>query len=315
MDEQLLKAMGLWPLWVPKDLETEVATLSDAPVAHDAVTAPQAGSPFGFTGSEASTDAPITTVKSVISPSAKAGLAAALAAARGGSASSRHEPAKPVANVTPADEQPSSAPEVSSFAAPTVANLVMKDINDNWESLTQEILQCRACSLCDGRTQAVPGVGDVQAEWMFIGEAPGAEEDRLGEPFVGTAGKLLDNMLAAMQLKRGNNVYIANVLKCRPPGNRDPQPAEVAACRHFLTRQIAMVRPKILVALGRFAANTLLNSDNTLASMRGTVHDIDGTPLIVTYHPAYLLRNLPDKAKAWQDLCLAMQTLQQTKYS
>ncbi|WP_018151691.1 uracil-DNA glycosylase [Leeia oryzae] len=312
MDEQLLKAMGLWPLWVPKDQETEVVTLSEPAASHEpSIASVHVASPFGFT--ESTPDVETPAAKPVISASAKAGLAAALAAARGGSSSLRHAPEKPATHVAlPEAQQPPVQAE-----APAPVSLVTKPVtpaNDNWDDLTREIHQCRACTLCDSRTQAVPGIGDVQAEWMFIGEAPGAEEDRLGEPFVGTAGKLLDNMLAAMQLKRGDNVYIGNVLKCRPPGNRDPQPAEVAACRHFLTRQIALVQPKILVALGRFAANTLLNTDSTLASLRGTVHHVEGIPLIVTYHPAYLLRNLPDKAKAWQDLCLAMKTLQQTKH-
>jgi uracil-DNA glycosylase len=163
--------------------------------------------------------------------------------------------------------------------------------------------------LCRSRQQAVPGVGDAAAEWMFVGEAPGAEEDARGEPFVGQAGRLLDNMLAALGMRRETNVYIANVLKCRPPGNRTPEPGEVDACRPYLDRQIALIRPKLIVALGRSAATTLLAGDATIASLRGRVHRYQGVPLIVTYHPAYLLRNLPDKAKAWEDLCLARATI------
>jgi DNA polymerase len=144
---------------------------------------------------------------------------------------------------------------------------------------------------------------------MLIGEAPGAEEDRLGDPFVGQAGKLLDNMLAAIGLKRGENVYIANVLKCRPPGNRNPEPGEVEKCTPFLKRQIALIQPKLIIAMGRFAAQTLLASDATIASMRGRVFRYEGVPLIVTYHPAYLLRTLPDKAKAWADLLFAKKTM------
>jgi len=147
------------------------------------------------------------------------------------------------------------------------------------------------------------------ADWMLIGEAPGAEEDRLGEPFVGQAGKLLDNMLAAIHLKRGENVYIANVLKCRPPGNRNPEPEEVAKCTPHLRRQIELIGPKLIIAMGRFAAQTLLGTDATIASLRGRVHSYAGVPLIVTYHPAYLLRNLPDKAKAWADLVFAKTTM------
>ncbi len=180
----------------------------------------------------------------------------------------------------------------------------------SWVELKQAVASCTACGLHATRTQTVFGVGDEHAEWLLVGEAPGAEEDRLGEPFVGQAGKLLDNMLAALALKRGENVYIANVLKCRPPGNRNPEPGEVACCTPFLLRQIALIRPKVIVAMGRFAAQTLLASDATIASMRGRVHRYAGVPLVVTYHPAYLLRNLPDKAKAWSDLVFARRMMQ-----
>jgi len=178
-----------------------------------------------------------------------------------------------------------------------------------WNALEVEVPACTACALHKTRTRTVLGVGDRNADWLLVGEAPGAEEDRLGEPFVGQAGRLLDNMLAAIGLARGENVYIANVLKCRPPGNRNPEPEEVARCTPFLERQIALIQPKIIVAMGRFAAQTLLDSDATIASMRGRVHRRAGVPLVVTYHPAYLLRNLPDKAKAWSDLLLARRTL------
>jgi DNA polymerase len=178
-----------------------------------------------------------------------------------------------------------------------------------WIELKQVVPGCTACSLHKTRTQTVFGVGDENADWMLIGEAPGAEEDRLGDPFVGQAGKLLDNMLAAIGLARSHNVYIANVLKCRPPGNRNPEPAEVEKCTPFLKRQIALVQPKIIIAMGRFAAQTLLASDASIASLRGKVYRYEGVPLIVTYHPAYLLRNLPDKAKAWADLVFARKTM------
>jgi DNA polymerase len=179
----------------------------------------------------------------------------------------------------------------------------------HWLELKQAVPACTACGLHQTRTQTVFGVGDEQAEWMLIGEAPGAEEDRLGEPFVGQAGKLLDNMLAAIGLKRGENVYIANVLKCRPPGNRNPQPEEVAKCTPFLKQQIALIGPKLIIAMGRFAAQTLLASDASISSLRGRVYRYEGVPLIVTYHPAYLLRTLPDKAKAWADLVFAKKTM------
>jgi DNA polymerase len=161
-----------------------------------------------------------------------------------------------------------------------------------------------------GCTQTVFGVGEEKAQWMLVGEAPGADEDRIGEPFVGQAGKLLDNMLAAISLDRGKNVFIANVLKCRPPGNRDPEPDEVAKCSPHLLRQIELIQPRLILAMGRFAAQTLLGTDATIASLRGKVHAYAGVPLIVTYHPAYLLRNLPDKAKAWADLRFAVETVE-----
>jgi len=179
----------------------------------------------------------------------------------------------------------------------------------DWIPLKALVSGCTACGLHKTRTQTVFGVGDPDADWMLIGEAPGAEEDRLGDPFVGQAGKLLDNMLAAIDLHRSRNVYIANVLKCRPPGNRNPEPEEVAKCSPHLLRQIELVKPRLIVAMGRFAAQTLLNTDASIASLRGRVHRYAGVPLIVTYHPAYLLRNLPDKSKAWADLVFARKTL------
>ena len=180
----------------------------------------------------------------------------------------------------------------------------------DWAQLKAKVAGCTDCKLRAGCTQTVFGVGDEKAEWMLVGEAPGAEEDRLGEPFVGQAGKLLDNMLAAVGLARGRNVYIANVLKCRPPGNRNPEPDEVAKCSPHLLRQIELIQPKLIVAMGRFAAQALLGTDATIASLRGKVHRYAGVPLVVTYHPAYLLRNLPDKSKAWADLLFAARTIE-----
>jgi len=178
-----------------------------------------------------------------------------------------------------------------------------------WRDFAADVESCTACGLAAGRKKSVPGVGDTKAEWLFVGEAPGSEEDARGEPFVGQAGRLLDNMLAALGMKRGENVYIANVLKCRPPNNRTPEPREVDACRPYLDRQIALIRPRIIVALGKSAATTLLEVDATIASLRGRTHRYRGVPLVVTYHPAYLLRSLPDKAKAWEDLLFARRTL------
>jgi uracil-DNA glycosylase len=188
---------------------------------------------------------------------------------------------------------------------PSAAKVAAED----WIALKQAVPACTACGLHKTRTQTVFGVGDEKAQWMLIGEAPGAEEDRLGDPFVGQAGRLLDNMLAAIGLKRGDNVYIANVLKCRPPGNRNPQAEEVAKCTPFLKQQISLIGPKLIIAMGRFAAQTLLATDASISSMRGRVYKYEGVPLIVTYHPAYLLRNLPDKAKSWADLVFAKRTM------
>ena len=175
----------------------------------------------------------------------------------------------------------------------------------DWQELEETIRACRACVLCEQRTQAVPGVGDREARWMFVGEGPGVEEDRRGEPFVGQAGRLLDRMLAALGLERGGDVYIANAVKCRPPHNRTPEVAEIAACAAFLDRQIALVRPRLLIALGRPAAQALLGREISIGSARGKRFERDGVPVIVTYHPAYLLRNPLDKGKAWEDLCFA----------
>jgi DNA polymerase len=179
----------------------------------------------------------------------------------------------------------------------------------NWSELKSQVKDCSACNLRAGCTQTVFGVGDENADWLFVGEGPGADEDAKGEPFVGQAGKLLDNMLASIKLKRGNNVYIANVVKCRPPNNRAPEPDEVATCMPYLKEQIALIKPKLIVALGKTAATSLLGKEATLGSMRGTLHDFEGTPLLVTYHPAYLLRSPSEKAKAWLDLCAAVSAI------
>jgi DNA polymerase len=183
----------------------------------------------------------------------------------------------------------------------------------SWPELRESVTTCTACGLHAGRKQAVLGVGDEQADWLFVGEGPGAEEDARGEPFVGQAGRLLDNMLAAIGLKRGNDVYIANTVKCRPPGNRAPEPGEAAQCEPYLLRQIALLQPKLIVALGKTAASILLKTDASLGSLRGRVYQFQGIPLLVTYHPAYLLRTLADKAKSWEDLCQARELMARLK--
>lgn len=176
----------------------------------------------------------------------------------------------------------------------------------DWPALQDCVAGCTRCELWQSRTNTVFGVGNPQADWMIIGEAPGAEEDRRGEPFVGRAGQLLDQMLHAIGQSR-ERVFIANILKCRPPNNRDPKPAEAAACRDYLEQQIALIQPKIILAVGKIAAQNLLGSDDPVGRMRGRPHDLDGIPLVVTYHPAYLLRSPSQKYKSWSDLCLAAQ--------
>lgn len=177
------------------------------------------------------------------------------------------------------------------------------------DQLRREVVSCCACVLHETRTQTVFGTGNQNADWLFIGEAPGADEDAQGEPFVGRAGRLLNAMLFALGLQR-EQVFIANVLKCRPPNNRDPRPEEVDACEAFLQRQIKLIQPRVIVALGRHAAHALLKTDQTLAKLRGKAYRYENTPLIITYHPAYLLRSPADKAKTWSDLCLAREQIQ-----
>jgi DNA polymerase len=178
------------------------------------------------------------------------------------------------------------------------------DSTMNWDSLADAVRGCTKCGLHATRTQTVFGVGNRRAQWMFVGEAPGADEDAQGEPFVGRAGQLLNAMLFAIGLKR-EEVYIANVLKCRPPGNRDPQPTEVEQCEPYLIRQIELIQPRLIVALGRHAAHSLLKTELPLSKLRGQRLSYHGTALVVTYHPAYLLRSPGEKRKAWEDLCLA----------
>ncbi len=209
-----------------------------------------------------------------------------------------------VPDLAAADVVPSVGPAGMKHPALPIAGVDALD----WPELKRWVRGCTACRLRAGCTQTVFGVGDEQADWLFVGEGPGADEDALGEPFVGQAGKLLDNMLMAIKLKRGENVYIANIVKCRPPGNRTPEADEIAACMPYLQRQIELLKPKLIVALGKVASNAMVGKDVTLASLRGKPHDYRGIPLIATYHPAYLLRTPSEKAKAWKDLCLAVRT-------
>jgi uracil-DNA glycosylase family 4 len=180
----------------------------------------------------------------------------------------------------------------------------------DWTQIKASVVACTHCALHARRNKTVFGVGDENADWLFVGEGPGADEDAQGEPFVGQAGKLLDSMLAAIKLKRGDNVYIANVVKCRPPGNRNPEADEALACEPYLHRQIELLQPKLIVALGKVAAVNLLAHEASVASLRNKVHRYRGIQLIVTYHPAYLLRSPAEKARAWEDLCFAVDTME-----
>lgn len=221
---------------------------------------------------------------------------------RGGTA----QPAAAVAETVPASQNA----ETPLPDAPDRRGVIMRM---DWTQVKASVASCTSCELHKKRNKTVFGVGDENADWLFVGEGPGADEDAQGEPFVGQAGKLLDSMLAAIQLKRGDNVYIANVVKCRPPGNRNPEPAEALACEPYLHRQIELIKPKLIVALGKVAAVNLLAREASVASLRNKVHQYRGIPLIVTYHPAYLLRSLGEKARAWEDLCFAMDTMASLK--
>ncbi|WP_144112558.1 uracil-DNA glycosylase [Paraburkholderia sp. BCC1886] len=329
LDDSVLAEFGLAPMWVRRGMAARPAGEGAAGELGDSV------------------DTPVTARERTASPSPEAGrVAADREVARPAAvepAAARHEPepavqkagnepAKPFAP-TPASRTPEpSAPDSPSdddFAwfddlpAEAGAEASAEARSDqpaapepfpiatlDWDALSERVAGCERCRLCEKRTNTVFGVGDRQADWMLIGEAPGENEDRLGEPFVGQAGKLLDSMLRSVTLARDTNVYIANVIKCRPPGNRNPEPDEVARCEPYLQRQVALVKPKLIVALGRFAAQSLLKTEASISSLRGRVHEYEGVPVIVTYHPAYLLRSLPDKAKAWADLCLARDTWQ-----
>jgi uracil-DNA glycosylase family 4 len=235
-------------------------------------------------------------------------------------------PAPPAALPVPPLRPPAPAPAPAvvrpapsaAWPAPVLAMAPPATASDadqlDWPALRDAVAGCRACGLCETRRQTVFGVGHPHAHCMVVGEAPGEQEDAQGEPFVGAAGQLLDRMLAALGLGRGDGsgagspaqqVFIANALKCRPPRNRNPSAEELAACRPFLQRQVALVQPRVILAMGRFAVQSLLDSDAPIGKLRGTVHRWHGVPLVVTYHPAYLLRQPADKAKAWDDLCLA----------
>ena len=224
-----------------------------------------------------------------------------------------------VSVVQPPVTAPVRAPAAASVAAPAPTAPVTAPPRPSagdldWPALREAVAGCQACGLCQSRRNTVFGVGDTQADWMIVGEAPGENEDRQGEPFVGAAGQLLDNMLRAVGRSRqgagAQGTYIANVLKCRPPANRNPLPEEVEKCEPYLVRQVQLVKPRVIVAMGRFAVQSLLKTTEPIGRLRGRVHRYEGVPVIVTYHPAYLLRTPGDKGKAWADLCLAMETVE-----
>ena len=290
-NESVLRELNLYPLWVRRDMPVaekvqevrvppeQAAAQEDIPVAQD--------SRLG--GGEADTQQPALGVAEPVADHASLESLSPNPSDGTTSHSTRLE---------------NNSSQVAGYPASGRGELDQMD----WAELKARVRDCTACKLRAGCTQTVFGVGDEKAEWLFVGEGPGADEDAQGEPFVGQAGRLLDSMLLSIGLKRGANAYIANVVKCRPPGNRNPEPDEIATCLPYLHRQIALIQPKLIVALGKTAATALLGRDATLASLRGTPHDFHGIPLIITYHPAYLLRSPAEKAKAWQDLCLAVRT-------
>ncbi|KVX10664.1 DNA polymerase [Burkholderia ubonensis] len=338
--EAALEEMGLAQIWVRRGLR---ATDAPAAAAQDAVMKAPEAAPVGQAGeggaARAGAIASEPAASVAVTPAVDAPTRSLPASARadapkqasdaGAPSLEAHAPSAAGERIAsrqaartddvapPADARPVEEDDFAWFdAAPPadpapVAELRVAETpvaELDWDALAARVADCTRCRLCEKRTNTVFGVGDREADWMLIGEAPGENEDKQGEPFVGQAGKLLDNMLQSLSLERGANVYIANVIKCRPPGNRNPEPDEVARCEPYLQRQVALVKPKLIVALGRFAAQTLLKTDASIASLRGRVHAYEGVPVIVTYHPAYLLRSLQDKSKAWADLCLARDT-------
>ncbi len=305
--DAVLREMGLGPIWRLRSASS--ATDDDAapddfvpgdPAPDAARSTPLPLPPMPPTHAAAASPSPAPRSAAPASRAAPSRIPAAAPAARG--------EGKPLA------PKPSAAPTTAPTAARASARTLPATINPeraahiatlDWEQLEADMAACRACVLCERRNQAVLGAGVLQADWMFVGEGPGTEEDKRGEAFVGPAGGLLDNMLSALALSRHDNVYLANAVKCHAPHNRTPEAAEIGACLPYLERQIALVKPKLLVALGRPAALALLNTDVNIGAARGRRFDYKGIAVVVTYHPAYLLRNPQDKGKAWADLCFA----------
>jgi len=335
---RMLAAMGI-RLWAPPPAP-EAGRVGAAPAseAPDATPAPAAAVARATAAPERESAGSVVAAVAPAASSATLAPAEAIPAARPAPV---RPPSAPPARPAPgrAGAAPARAPEP---AAPGRSDAELAEraaaiATLAWTPLREAVAACTACSLCESRRQTVFGVGHPQAEWMIVGEAPGEQEDNIGEPFVGQAGQLLDQMLRALGLSRvdepstgrelradargvgdrpvgaegdpARRVFIANTLKCRPPRNRNPEPDELARCEPFLRRQVELVRPRVILLMGRFAVKTLLKSDEAIGRLRGRLHRYEGIPVIVTYHPAYLLRNLPDKAKAWEDLCFAAATM------
>ncbi|VWB75889.1 uracil-DNA glycosylase [Burkholderia arboris] len=328
--EAALEELGLAQIWVRRGQRADEGVAAEAPAvtqtgADDGVPAVAAERPVRAARPPVQDDAPPAVARTGDAALARDADAPARRVAERDRVPAAPVPAASTDAMPPMDDAPpADADDFAWFDAAPPGDFVPAPAAESrpagtpvaaldWDALAARVADCTQCRLCEKRTNTVFGVGDREADWMLIGEAPGENEDKQGEPFVGQAGKLLDNMLQSLSLKRGDNVYIANVIKCRPPGNRNPEPDEVASCEPYLQRQVALVKPKLIVALGRFAAQTLLKTDASIASLRGRVHAYEGVPVIVTYHPAYLLRSLQDKSKAWADLCLARDTFQRAE--
>lgn len=291
---EMLKEMGITPVWVPRGAVADAAAKASATAA----------------------TAVMATTKAAAAP------ATLVPAARPASAEARPAPSdarKPLVGAVPAAHAANTGSHSASAASTSAKNVLDPEraaliARMDWPQLQQAAVQCQACTLCQSRSNTVFGSGDQQADWLIIGDAPGQEEDQQGEPFAGQAGQLLDSMLAAIDLNRGNlnrsgGVYITNVVKCSAPANRNPEPHEMAQCAPHLLRQVELIAPKVILLMGRFAVQAMLHTDASIASLRGQVHTCQGIPAVVTYHPAYLLRTLTDKARAWEDLLLARSLL------
>ncbi|WP_348944529.1 uracil-DNA glycosylase family protein [Chitinibacter sp. FCG-7] len=318
----ILNELGLNPVWVRHEVLAQYEQLAEPSLP--AQPSVQATAPVGATANAIPSSGSVAHANAHFSPIAQAAhqrmeatISASATPEAGKAAKGPSQEAAAIHQVlkarnSPAARQNAAQPAPALSTTPAEQDARSQQIMQmDWDQLQQAVSSCTACKLCETRKQAVFGVGNPAASLLVVGEAPGADEDAQGEPFVGKAGKLLDNMLASIGHKRGEQVFIANVLKCRPPGNRNPQPDEVAQCAPFLQRQIELIAPKVLFASGRFAISSLLNDDAPISALRGKIHQYRKLPVVVSYHPAYLLRNMPDKAKAWQDLLLLKSQLDQ----